>query len=407
MKGKDVIFQLAARSIRLHFLRSTLAVLGIVIGVVAIATMGMMGANMTLSVTEQLSEMGNILVVQESGGGGGGGMPGPGGSPGGNGGNDDDFVSEDQFRDIERIASQYGTVYALYTESDTIEVGDDTRRATIYGLDESVIPEILTLTDGAYPKSTSSVIIGPSLAERLDLTLGSKIDIGDSDEGPTTTVRVVGIIEERGMSMDLNTDSAIIGSEKLFTGIYGGEGEYRQVNIVLDNINDAEMVSTGITDQLNKKEEQVTVQDSSRMLESITSTLGTMTTFVMAIAGISLLVAAVSIFNVMMMSVTERIREIGILRSIGTQKNEVRKMFIYESAILGGLGAAIGAVASLTIGWVVVLAMVGSTEYFLAPASLVYIPFAMVIGLVTCVLSGVYPAWSASNLDPIEALRAE
>jgi putative ABC transport system permease protein len=407
MKGKDVIFQLAARSIRLHFLRSTLAVLGIVIGVVAIATMGMMGANMTLSVTEQLSEMGNILVVQESGGGGGGGMPGPGGSPGGNGGNDDDFVSEDQFRDIERIASQYGTVYALYTESDTIEVGDDTRRATIYGLDESVIPEILTLTDGAYPKSTSSVIIGPSLAERLDLTLGSKIDIGDSDEGPTTTVRVVGIIEERGMSMDLNTDSAIIGSEKLFTGIYGGEGEYRQVNIVLDNINDAETVSTGITDQLNKKEEQVTVQDSSRMLESITSTLGTMTTFVMAIAGISLLVAAVSIFNVMMMSVTERIREIGILRSIGTQKNEVRKMFIYESAILGGLGAAIGAVASLTIGWVVVLAMVGSTEYFLAPASLVYIPFAMVIGLVTCVLSGVYPAWSASNLDPIEALRAE
>ena len=407
MKGKDIIFQLAARSIRLHLLRSTLAVLGIVIGVVAIATMGMMGANMTLSVTEQLSEMGNILVVQESGGGGSGGMPSPGGSPGGNGGDDNNFVSEDQFRDIERIASQYGTVYALYTESDTIEVGDDTRRATIYGLDESVIPGILTLTDGAYPKSTSSVIIGPSLAERLDLTLGSKIDIGDSDEGPTTTVRVVGIIEERGMSMDLNTDSAIIGSEKLFTGIYGGEGEYNQVNIVLNDINDAETVSTEITDQLNKKEEQVAVQDSSRMLESITSTLGTMTTFVMAIAGISLLVAAVSIFNVMMMSVTERIREIGILRSIGTQKNEVRKMFIYESAILGGLGAVIGAVASLTIGWVVVLAMVGSTEYFLAPASLVYVPFAMAIGLVTCVLSGVYPAWSASNLDPIEALRAE
>ncbi|MCE5298982.1 MAG: ABC transporter permease [Methanoregulaceae archaeon] len=405
MKGKDIIFRLAVRSIRLHFLRSTLAVLGIVIGVVAIATMGMMGANMTLSVTEQLSEMGNILVVKESGGGGGGGMPGPGG--GGGSGSDEDYIPEDQFRDIERIASKYGTVYALYSESDTIEVGDETRRASIYGLDESVIPDILTLTDGAYPKSTSSVIIGPSLAERLDLTLGSKIDIGDSDEGPTTTVRVVGIIEERGMSMDLNTDSAIIGSEKLFTGIYGGEGEYGQVNIVLDDINDAETVSTEITDQLNKKEEQVTVQDSSRMLESITETLGTMTTFVMAIAGISLLVAAVSIFNVMMMSVTERIREIGILRSIGTQKNEVRKMFIYESAILGGLGAVIGAVASLTIGWVVVLAMVGSTEYFLAPASVMYVPFAMAIGFVTCVLSGVYPAWSASNLDPIEALRAE
>jgi putative ABC transport system permease protein len=405
MKVKDIIFRLALRSIRLHFLRSTLAVLGIVIGVVAIATMGMMGSNMTLSVTDQLSEMGNILIVRESseGGGGGIGMLGPSRGPG----DDDEYIPEDQFRDIERIASQYGTVYALYSESDTIEIGDDTIRTTIYGLDDSIIPEILTLTEGAYPKSTSSVIIGPSLAERFDLKIGSKIDVGDSDEGPTTTVRVVGIIEERGMSMDLNTDSAIIGSEKLFTGIYGGEGEFSQVNIVLDDINDAEIVSTKITDQLNKKEEQVAVQDSSRMLENITSTLGTMTTFVMAIAGISLLVAAVSIFNVMMMSVTERIREIGILRSIGTQKNEVRKMFIYESAILGGLGAVIGAVASLTIGWVVVLAMVGNTEYFFAPASLVYVPFAMTIGLITCILSGVYPAWSASNLDPIEALRAE
>ncbi len=405
MRGKDIIFRLALRSIRLHFLRSTLAVLGIVIGVVAIATMGMMGANMTLSVTEQLSEMGNVLVVTESREGGGGGMSGPGG-PGG-GSDDDDFIPEEQFKDIERIASKYGTVYALYSESDTIEVGAEERRATIYGLDQDVIPEILTLSSGAFPKSTSSVIIGPSLAGRLDLTLGSKIDIGDPDEGATTTVRVVGIIEERGMSMDLNTDSAIIGSEKLFTGIYGGEGEYRQVNIILDDINEAGNVSDEIEEQLNKKEDQVSVQDSSRMLENITETLGTMTTFVMAIAGISLLVAAVSIFNVMMMSVTERIREIGILRSIGTQKGEVRKMFIHESAILGGLGAVIGAVASLTIGWVVVLAMVGSTDYFFTPSSLIYVPFGMAIGFITCVLSGVYPAWSASNLDPIEALRAE
>jgi putative ABC transport system permease protein len=113
------------------------------------------------------------------------------------------------------------------------------------------------------------------------------------------------------------------------------------------------------------------------------------------------------IFNVMMMSVTERIQEIGILRSIGTQKNEVRKMFVYESAILGVLGSVIGAALSLAIGWVVVLAMVGSTKYFFLPASLIYVPFAMSIGIIICILSGLYPAWSASNLDPIEALRAE
>ncbi len=119
-----------------------------------------------------------------------------------------------------------------------------------------------------------------------------------------------------------------------------------------------------ITDQLNRKKNVVTIQDSSRMLESITSTVGTLTTFVMAIAGISLLVAATSIFNVMMMSVTERIREIGILRSIGTQKSEIRRMFLYEAIILGLVGAGIGAIMSITLGWLVVLAMVGTTDYF-------------------------------------------
>jgi putative ABC transport system permease protein len=407
MIGKDIILALSMRSVRLHFLRSVLAALGIVIGVVAIASIGMMGANMTLSVTEELSDMANKLTVTPYRGGGGGTMMGPGGGGGSSSDDDDDVIDEDLFRDIERITAKYGTAYTIRSEPDRVEVGSDTGRATVYGLDAEIIREILTVEEGEYPKSTTSVVVGPTLAERLGLKVGSKIDIGDPDEGSTTTVRVVGILEERGMTMDLSTDMAIVGTDRLFSGIYGGEGEYDQVNVVVSDINNVDTVKTAIEEELNRKEDTVTVQDSSRMMESITSTVSTMTMFVMAIAGISLLVAAVSIFNVMMMSVNERVREIGILRSIGTQRTEILRMFIYEAGILGLVGAAIGAVASIVIGYIVVLGMVGSTEYFFAPASIGYVPMAMAVGAAICVVTGVYPAWRASNLDPIEALRAE
>lgn len=401
---KDIILQLSLRSIRIHFLRSVLAALGIVIGVVAISSMGMMGANMTLSVKEELSRMANNVVITAASGTGGGAGGGPGGF---GGGRSDEKISEEEFRDIQKIAEKYGLVYVIYRESDTIEVGDRKGRSTIYGLDEDVMRRIFTLSDGAFPKSTSSVIVGPTLADRFDLKVGSRIDIGDKEKGPVTTVRVVGILKERGMSNDVNSDLAIIGSGKLFTGIYGNEKEYDQVNLLLNDINDSQKARNEILDKMNRKKTTVNVQDSSRMLESITSTLGTMTTFVMAIAGISLLVAATSIFNVMMMSVTERVREIGIMRSIGAQKSEIRRMFLYESVILGVVGATIGAILALGIGWVVVLAMVGSTDYFFLPESLVYIPSAMLVGIAVCILSGLYPAWRAADLDPVEALRAE
>jgi putative ABC transport system permease protein len=143
------------------------------------------------------------------------------------------------------------------------------------------------------------------------------------------------------------------------------------------------------------------------MLSSISSTLGTMTTFILAIGAISLLVAATSIFNVMMMSVNERVQEIGILLSIGTETGEIRRMFLYEAFILGMIGAIVGGLGSLVIGYSVVSAMIGTTDYFFLPESIAYVPIGMVVGIIVCIISGLYPAWHASNMDPIDALRSE
>ena len=416
MKSGGLIFQLAARSIRLNLLRSFLAALGIVIGVIAIAAMGMLGANMTLMVKDQMSAMGNVLTVSPDAGTGssfgGGGM---GGGPQGGGGigtgsssssSSTSYIGATQFKEITNAVGKNGTVYALYTTSDSFTSGSKEGRATIYGLDPDVIPGLMDLTDGAYPKGDSGALVGSRLAERFNLTLGSKLKIGSDDEGYLTT-RVSGIIEERGMSFDLSTDMAVILPEKSYAAFYGDEGHYNQVNVVLKDVDDADATSTSITDKLNAKKTQVRVSDASRMLSSITSTVGTMTTFVMAIAGISLLVAAVSIFNVMMMSVTERIREIGIMRSLGTQKGEILKMFVYEAAVLGFVGALIGAIASFGIGYMVVVSLLSSASHFFEVGSLIYLPEAMLVGTAICILSGLYPAWRASNLDPIEAIRAE
>jgi len=109
----------------------------------------------------------------------------------------------------------------------------------------------------------------------------------------------------------------------------------------------------------------------------------------------------------MMMSVTERIREIGILRSIGTQKREILKIFVYEAALIGILGAILGMVLSIIMGYFFILIMVGNTKYFFTYDSLIHLPYAMAVGLIICILSGVYPAWRGAQMDPIQALRAE
>ena len=399
----DIVLTLSFRSIRLHGLRSILATMGIIIGVVAIASMGMMGANLDQLVTSQLSSLGNVLVVRAYTGPATG-FEGFGG--GGGGGGTSVTISSANFQTIQRVAEKYGMVYFLYTTNDIITIRGDEGFATIYGMTPESISKTFTLRNGTFPRTTGTAVIGPSLADRWNLKVGDHIKIGNA-ESRQETIRVAGILEPRGLSVDLSSDNAIIAPDKWYTNFYGGEGQYDQVNVAVTNLDDIQAANDAINNTLNHRKNVVSIFDSSRLLSTISSAIGSITAFVMAIAGISLLVAAVAIFNVMMMSVTERTHEIGILRSIGTQKKEIRKMFLYESLILGIIGAFIGAALSLLIGYAVVLLLIGNTEFFFTLRSFIPIGEAILVGILVTVLSGAYPAWKASNLNPIEALRAE
>jgi putative ABC transport system permease protein len=396
---KDIFFDLSVRSVKLNFMRSLLASIGIVIGVVAISSMGMLGTNMQLIVKNQLTAGINTIVITSdvvrS-------EPGSFGTP-------TTGITESQLNDI-RDAAGINDVIPIDRTNTQFSIGSSDGRGSIMGLDLTDMKSIMNVSEGSTPRGESDAIVGATIASRFNLKIGTRIKIGEPNISVTRpVVRVVGILPTIGMSSSngINTDNAIIVSDTWYSAQFGGDNVYDQVNVNLKDVSTLSAVETAIGNKVNRNKEVVRISDASSRVTSVSSTLSSLTTFILAIGSISLLVAATSIFNVMMMSVNERVQEIGILLSIGTEKGEVRRMFLYEAFILGIIGAIIGGIMSIVIGYSVVSAMIGNTAYFFLPESIIYVPAGMLIGVVVCVASGVYPAWKASNMDPIEALRAE
>ena len=396
-----IFWEIAKRNTKIHLLRSTLAMLGIVIGVVAIATMGILGNSMVLAVTDSLRTVGDSVIVTPHAGGGGM-FRGGGGTSGGSA---TLKITDQEFQQIQRASAPNVAIAVLQTaDRMKLGVGKDDIVASIYGISPEDVPDLLKLKEGVYSRANSGCLVGAKFADDNKVKVGSRISIGtDGDKG---TLRVSGIIEERGMAFDVSTDSAIVATKDWFDNAYN-RNDYDKVVVKVKNLDDLPTVTTAIEKQLNKRDKIVDVMDTRKTMETIFQTFGQITTFVSAIGGISMIVAGVSILNIMMMSVTERIKEIGIMRSIGAQRKEVMSMFIYEALILGIVGSVIGGVLSLLGGYAVSSLMLQTTKYLLVPSSLVSIVYGVSFGIIVSLVCGFYPAWRAANLNPIDALRHE
>lgn len=385
-----IFFEFARRNVRLHWLRSLLAVIGIVIGVAAIASMGILGNSLVLSISDTLTDVGDTIVI----------TPHTGGMAGTQGASSKG-ISDRQVTEIQRAVGS-NTVIPLYAGGDRIVISGEVGAAPIYGMRQEDIPELLDLEDGIYLRGPTTAMVGAQLAEEYDLRVGSRILIGDGEE----RLRTVGIIRERGVGFDINPDYALVVSDTFYRDFYDVD-EWDQVIVKVRDLDDIDAVKAAIEDQLNRREQVVNILDTRAILETLVETFNRISTFTTAIGGISLVVAGVSIFNVMMMSVTERTKEIGVIRSIGAMQKEVLLMFLYESLILGLAGSVIGGLMSFFGGYLAVSVMLEDTSYLFVPSSLVYILYGMGFGIGTSILSGLYPAWKASHVNPIEALRHE
>lgn len=400
-----IIFELSARNLQLNFLRTLLAMIGIVIGIVAIVAMGMTGAAFSESITGSLTGSSNSITVSPM--------------------NPTEFsdgtivlgFSTKELRNLESavksVTDDYTLVPMYSTYAMVRPIGTEgTIQASIYGLKSSDIEEMVTIEEGSIPRGASGVLIGRQLADDYNLMVGSRLEIPQRG-GDSISVRVVGIMENTGgMSFTFSTDSAIVGTDSWYETFHTTKGLYTSALVMVDNLDDLDPVISAIEDKMNGRSDRTTddtvrIVDARQMVETMQESLGMISLFLMAVGGISLLVAAVSIFNVMLMSVNERIREIGILRSIGTTKLQIMQMFLYEAAIIGFIGSAIGSCLSIFGAAGILYLMMGSIDGLFAFSVLMYIPYGLCIGIIVCVLSGLYPAWMAANLSPVEALASD
>jgi putative ABC transport system permease protein len=310
----------------------------------------------------------------------------------------DVVISENNFELIEKIADV--TIPVNY-KTDKVVLNGESVVLGIYGMRSEDIRLLLDVKDGGYlSHGSSNCLVGSWIAEHYDLKVGQKVEIGDK------RVKIAGIPEERGIGFDINPDYSIIITDRLYSALYDPDG-YNPVIVKVEDTEDLGEVKSKIEDRLNRKETVVSVMEVKMITESFQALFSMISMFLMGIGSISLIVAGVSILNVMMMSTVERTKEIGVMRAIGTSKRGILHMFLFESLILGACGGVIGALLGFGGGYIFDVLMLHEASYLFASSNIFYILLGIAFGIGTSVLSGLYPAWRASKLKPIEALRYE
>jgi len=365
---------LAWRNLRRNRLRSGLAALGICIGIFAVVVLGVFGTVLQLSATQELGDIGNQVIV----------------SPAQDA--DAGALTPRQLQDIERAAAGRGTTVPIYTDGAVTETAAGSTFTQVYGIDR---PRVLFEgRDDPLPvQHRGGAIVGSAVAESLALQVGSTIDV-DGER-----YRVVAVMAPGEDITPLQPDNAVVLPEREFTG------GFDQAVVVADSPAAAGAVADDVRDRLNVRIEQVDVFELSEILETIGEFFTLLNRFLLALGAVSLVVAGVSIFNLMLMSTAERRGEIGVMRAVGIHRVDVLKLLLAEAALLGMLGGIGGAILSALAALALWLASPVGLDVVLVARNAGFLAGGVVFGVGVALLSGAYPAWKAARERPVEALR--
>lgn len=366
---------MALRNLERNRLRSALAALGIVIGVVAIATLGIFGNVLALSATQELGGIGNQVIV----------------SPNQNTG--EEVLSSRDVTAVERIAEGRGEAVPLKASGAVVSGNTGRTFAQLYGLSDP--GALFEAGEGDLPgRHRQGAIVGSEVAASLDLSVGSAVEI----EG--NRYRVVAVLAESDAISPIQPDNAVVLPEEEFVQ----EG-YNQVVVRANSGEDARFVARTVRERLNAREPRVSVFELGSVLDRIREFFALLNGFLVALGTVSLVVAGVAIFNVMLMSTRERRGEIGVLRAVGVQRSDVLRTLVVEAVLLGILGGLVG----VTISALAALALGQFTrvefDVVFHPSNGAFLVLAFGFGVLVALVSGLYPAWKAANEHPVDALR--
>jgi putative ABC transport system permease protein len=393
---------LSLRSIRRNLLRSFLTILGIVIGVSAVITMVTLGNGATLAVQNQISSLGTNLLQVRPGQRMG---PGSGGAP--------------AFKDVDAdaIAQQIGGIQAVAPEGrtgSTVVAGGRNWTTSIIGSTNAWLETGSWQVRSGRAFSPEEVragsavcLVGSTLQREL---FGGQDPVGQQLRVKAFSCEIVGVLGSKGQGAFGNDqDDVVLLPLATLQRRVTGSTRVQTLLVSMQEGSDPERVKASLRQLLRERrklaeadEDNFNILDTKQLADTLSGTTKVMTTLLGAVAAVSLLVGGIGIMNIMLVSVTERTREIGLRLAIGALEREVLLQFLIEAVVLAALGGLIGIV--LATGASLVLAQAMQVPYVFSPGvNLLSFLFSAGIG----VLFGYFPARRAARMDPIEALRHE
>jgi putative ABC transport system permease protein len=410
MRKLLMVLRVALGALTRNKVRSFLTMLGVVIGVGAVIALVAAGEGARAQVVSQFESLGsNLLTVSP--------FTSFGFSRSGLQTSSTELTMDD-VEAIEALATSVALVAPSYSGNGTMTYAGETTSASITGVTaEYAAVNNWQLTLGRFVTAADNdnlamvVVLGPSMVEDL---FGSQTvnPVGETIRINRQNYQVVGVLESKGSTGPMNQDNAVMMPLRTAQLKLGGAGtsEVSSISLQVRSADEMDFAQAQVTAILRARHglesganNDFRVQNQSDIVSSVTETSSTFTTLLASIAAISLVVGGIGIMNIMLVSVTERTREVGLRKAVGAKRGDILLQFLAEAVVLSGIGGLMGVGLGIVAAQIIT-PLLGGTEALVTGESVI---LALAVSLGIGVFFGLYPANRAARLNPIDALRYE